>query len=143
MTMTENVKSNLNCQKEKTISFPRFSRYDDKNHLYDYVGYFDINGFAIVRKKKANGERFGVINLKGEEVVPPDKYTYVSAFSSIDLAKVQNELGYYGFIDRSGKEVVPAIYKDANFTSKKNMVRVLINGRFEILNLDEKEKSIE
>lgn len=143
MSMTENMKSNLNCQEEKTISFPRFSRYDDKNHLYDYVGYFDINGFAIVRKKKADGEKFGVINLKGEEVVPPEKYTYVSAFSSIGLAKVKNELGYYGFIDRDGKEVVPAIYKDSNFTSKKNMVRVLVDGKFEILNLSEKENSIE
>ena len=143
MSMTENMKSNLNCQEEKTISFPRFSRYDDKNHLYDYVGYFDINGFAIVRKKKADGEKFGVINLKGEEVVPPEKYTYVSAFSSIGLAKVKNELGYYGLIDRNGKEVVPAIYKDANFTSKKNMVRVLVDGKFEILNLSEKENSIE
>lgn len=135
MSMTEEKKISLHCQKEEAIPFPRFSRYNDVDHRYDYVGYFDPMGMAIVRKNTNSGERFGVINLKGEEVVSPDKYTYVSAFSSIGLAKVQNELGFYGFINRSGKEVVPTIYKDVNFTSKKNMVRVLINGKFEILNL--------
>lgn len=140
MSMTEEKKISLQCQREEAIPFPRFSRYNDIEHRYDYVGYFDTMGFAIVRKKTDSSERFGVINRKGEEIVSPDKYIYVSAFSSTGLAKVQNELGYYGFINHSGKEVVPAIYKDANFTSKNNLVRVMINDKFELLDLTKIKK---
>ena len=138
MNMTEKKKTRLQSQREQEIPFPRFSRYNDVEKKYDYVGYFDANGFAIVRKVENNRERFGVINFHGDEIVPPNKYTYVSAFSSIGLAKVQNELGFYGFINRRGEEVVPAIYNDANFTSKENLVRVLVNGKFEFFNVAKK-----
>ena len=58
-------------------------------------------------------EGYGYINKYGEVVVEP-KYEYVSGFTESGLARVQNTGYKYGYIDSTGREVIPCQYNAAS-----------------------------
>lgn len=70
---------------------------------YDYVSDFE-NGVAQVMQ----GERTFYIDVNGTETVAPAKKT-----KTYPYPHVYCKMGYAGYIDPSGKMVIPAIYEDA------------------------------
>jgi hypothetical protein len=71
-------------------------------------------------------DKFGVINLKNQVVIPFE-YAMIESYSdNLGIAAAQkDESGKYGFIDRTGKTVIPFEYdygwpSDANIIVKKN-----------------------
>lgn len=70
---------------------------------YDYVSDFE-NGVAQVMQ----GERTFYIDVNGKETVAPAKKT-----KTFPYPHVYCKMGYAGYIDPSGKMVIPAIYEDA------------------------------
>ena len=93
-------------------------------NILNGVGLIDLNGNEIVPlgtydriSKFSDGlsqivekDRFGYINNKGEIVIPP-KYKRASFFSE-GLAVVGKNYNSIGFIDTTGKEVIPFNYDD-------------------------------
>ena len=64
---------------------------------------------------KEMGEKYGVINRKGETVLPPQPYIRVEPFSN-GMAVVAKEVGGFGlsgYIDAMGKEIIAPQYLDA------------------------------
>jgi hypothetical protein len=70
---------------------------------YDYVSDFD-NGVAQVMQ----GERTFYIDVNGKETVAPARKT-----KTFPYPHVYCKMGYAGYIDPSGKMLIPAIYEDA------------------------------
>lgn len=65
------------------------------------------NGLMIAR---GFNELYGLVNEKGEEIVPP-KYGYIKDFQSNRLARVKDrDSSLYGLIDKKGVEVIPPNY---------------------------------
>ncbi|WP_326992686.1 WG repeat-containing protein [Chitinophaga sp. 212800010-3] len=76
--------------------------------LFVYGGY--NNGLLLVKDKAQN---FSFIDNKGRKVINLPGYDKVEPFAD-GLASVRNKNGDYGFVDVTGKLVIPCIYKQAN-----------------------------
>lgn len=96
---------------------------DTLNHIIIPIKYDNIlfsgGGFVIVLLDK----KYGYVDIKtGAEVIPP-KYDWVYDFYDEPIAcvKLANK---YGFIDKTGKEVIPLQYDDATtFSNGKAWVK--------------------
>ena len=96
---------------------------DTLNHINVPIKYDNIlfsgGGFVIVLL----GKKYGYADIKtGAEVIPP-KYDWVYDFydEPITCVKLANK---YGFIDKTGKEVIPLQYDDATtFSNGKAWVK--------------------
>ncbi|MEP0263949.1 WG repeat-containing protein [Dokdonia sp.] len=91
---------------------------------YEKVRRFS-NGLAPV----FNGDRWGYINTKGEEVVAFN-FRDAETFSEDGLAPVK-EKKFWGFIDKSGKIIIPAEYQITSASLslfKKNPLKGFRNG---------------
>ena len=94
-------------------------------HRYEYVSNFS-EGFARVN----NGNKYGFINSKGDEVIPC-KYDYACDFSE-GLALVSMN-GKYGFVNRNGELVTPCKYDGAEDFSE-GLALVRMNGKYGFVN---------
>ena len=104
-----------------------------KNWRDKYVIVLDdfYKGFALVM---LNG-KFGLVNTKGEEVVPP-KYDDVNDFYH-GFARVQLN-GKYGFVNTEGVEIVPPMYDDVwNFND--GFAPVELNRKYGFINTQGEE----
>jgi hypothetical protein len=98
-------------------------KYDNRSEF--------INGFATVN---LNG-KYGVINDKGQEIVPC-KYEFVSNYvDGLAKVKMNNKVG---LIDTQGKEVVSPKYDKISLFNK-GMAKVELNKKFGYLGKDGKE----
>lgn len=69
---------------------------------YDSIWSFGDNGLCIVRIDKPEGDRYGMINLKGEEQIPVE-YDHIYGFENgVTIAKKD---GRYGIIDENNNIV--------------------------------------
>lgn len=86
------------------------------------------NGKVIAGRENEQGERFyGILNLKNEWLVQPQRFDYMDDFRD-GMARVELNKKY-GFVDENGKMVVPMIYDEVQtFTSGK--VAVKRNGKW-------------
>jgi len=80
-----------------------------KGGFPDYLGYFANHRAMVVKNKK-----FGYVNGKGNYVVQP-KYDYISNFHKgiaavYECVDTAARIYRYGYIDTTGKEIVPVIY---------------------------------
>ena len=91
--------------KDGRIIEPKYD-YISGNHLSSYV--FQ-EGRAIIENE--NQKRYGVIDMDGNEVVPP-KYMLIKKYSE-GLAVVVNDENRFGYIDKSGKEVIAPQFAEA------------------------------
>ncbi len=92
-----------------------------------YVKIYEFSdGLAKVENNKG---KYGYINEKGEEVIPPiyDAIIY-DWISSDSLLGVMKE-GKYGYINKEGKEVIPCIYDDIGALAE-GLVRIKSNGEW-------------
>jgi hypothetical protein len=96
---------------------------------YDEAADF-VSGLARV---KVNG-KYGFINEKGEEVIPPH-YDYLGSFDTNGLAVVRAN-GKCGFVNKDGEGVVKPNYDDCrHFISfGKRLGRVKANGKYGYIN---------
>lgn len=92
-------------------------------------GYFDLEGNVVLPQTYTNvypffdglaavetfdegiGYMYSYINKNGETVIAPGKYTAINNFYFKGYACVGRE-GYYGYIQKSGEEVIPLEYTD-------------------------------
>lgn len=91
------------------------------NCLFDFE-----NGFASVR----NGEKWGVINTEGKEVVPCI-YDMVNSFHDELAAVCKNDK--WGYVNTKGELVIPCIYEYANDFSE-GLASVSKNGKEGFIN---------
>jgi hypothetical protein len=76
------------------------------------------------RLTKTNSKTYGISDKSGKVIVQP-VYSKINTFGEYaeDLALVKNITGTYGFINRSGAEVIPAYYEleeiKTNFSALK------------------------
>ena len=94
----------INSKGEEVIPC-KFELEDEK---WESVDRFQ-DGLAKIHK----GGKWSLINRQGETVVP-FVYDYIEDYSD-GLAAVRNEQSLYGYIDKSGKEVIPCKYEGAHF----------------------------
>jgi len=105
-------------------------------YKYSTPGVFR-NGFAIVSNANAGfASLSGVINKKGKEVIPV-KYTaladrYDGLFKAA-TGNVTNYNGKYGFLDSTGKAVIPFVYDDAMDFSE-GLAAVKKDGKYGFIN---------
>jgi WG containing repeat/TonB C terminal len=87
---------------------------------YSYIEPFN-EGLAVIRLKDTAQTKLGLINTQGKLVVAPH-YSSISSFSE-GLARVsettfdsagQPLLEQYGYIDKTGKVVIPLLFKSAS-----------------------------
>jgi hypothetical protein len=78
--------------------------------IYATMGYIHDSTIVFVDTSQQNNGRMGIMDITGKEIIPP---IYISATPFYDgLAAVLPYNGKgYGFIDRTGKMVIPAKYK--------------------------------
>ncbi len=70
--------------------------------IYDYVGYYGNSDFMVARI----GEKRGVINLKGEVIVPFE-YLQIEITGDSQEIEVQNDKGEWGVINLKGEMLLP------------------------------------
>lgn len=117
---------------------------DDKYGFFDSTGKMVIpcmyNGPAQfsdgVADVKKDG-KLGFIDKTGKELFPFRKYDYVGGFvnglSSFRIIKGGKEL--YGFVDKSGNEVIPAAYDDLQISWFENGYAIVKkNGKYGTVN---------
>jgi len=75
---------------------------------YEQVWWFS-EGVTIV----STGGRRGVIDTRGNEIVPLGQFDNINSFSEGMTPVRDRQTGLYGFIDTSGQLVIPAIYERA------------------------------
>ena len=115
------------CCIDKTgkVLFQIDSNYDDIDSY--------INGLARVTKLEGEEKKYGVINDKGKEIIPCGKYKFFSILSD-GLILVGNDSGQ-GYLDKSGKEIVPIIYGGlGEFSEGLICARTESNGKWGYIN---------
>ena len=112
----------------------------------DYELFNFEKGFAAVKV----GNKMGVINKQGEMIAPAEYIFHINWNSSMmscyavmsegrmRLAKTVNDKKKFGYIDKSGKEVIPFEYDDADNFSE-GLARVMKNGKCGYIDKDGKE----
>jgi hypothetical protein len=97
---------------------------------YDFAFSFD-NGFAEVCIRENESYRCGMINKKGEEVVPL-KYDDIGGvfFEGLVSVKLNDK---YGFVDTMGVEVIPLKY-DLTVVFNEGLAPVKLNGKSGFIN---------
>ena len=94
--------------------------------------YYKLSNFhenlAIFSNKQEDG-KYGVINRKGEKVVPP-QYNSIQDFSNgfAVVSKLEGDVLELGYIDGTGKEVIPTQYETARDFTKEGYALVGNSG---------------
>lgn len=81
------------------------------------------NGISIVRSITSAGDRIGVVNVRGEEIIPTI-YKNVKLLS--DRTILCREYDCYGLYDTKGKCILPVVFLEINHIAK-NRIRVVWN----------------
>lgn len=102
---------------------------------FDSIGAFS-EGRAVVSDDKGAY----IIDEQGRRVTPPDKvYSYIQPYSegrALFYQTGQGDNAAYGYLDRDGGEVIPAIYMEGNdFANGKALVKVK-NGLYRLIGLN-------
>ena len=80
---------------------------------------------------KQEDGKYGVINRKGETIVPP-QYDGIEPFKNgmAAVSKTVGDVTKWGYIDSTGKEVIPTQYESARDFSPAGFAVVGSNGKF-------------
>lgn len=81
------------------------------------------NGISIVRSITRTGDRIGVVNVRGEEIIPTI-YKNIKLLS--DRTILCREYDCYGLYDTNGKCILPVVFSEINHIAK-NRMRVVWN----------------
>lgn len=91
--------------------------------MYDEVSDYFHEGTCVVR----NGNKYGVIDMKGNEIIPCEHVRLNSCSDGMFLYGAEKEDGWsiaYGFLDKKGNVVIKAEYNDAgNFSDGLALVK--------------------
>jgi hypothetical protein len=118
-------------QQDKVAFLTIFQHIKESWRLrYDWVSEF-FEGRASVELN----EKYGLVDLEGNEVVSP-KYDFVGSYHEGRATVGLN--GKWGVIDLEGKEVVPLKYDYVGGLSQ-GRARVQLNGKYGVIDLDDNE----
>jgi hypothetical protein len=78
-----------------------------------------------------SGEKWGILNSKGEEIVPAEYENIETVFLNGKIWVKQN--GLIGQIDTTGKTQIGFIYQDANYFSHDGLTSVKQNDKYGII----------
>lgn len=78
---------------------------------YDEVDYYDTEDFKYFKFRK--GEKYGIIDESFNKICSA-KYLELDLYHTGIPAAAKNSKGRYGFVDKTGKKVIPFIYDWAN-----------------------------
>jgi len=97
------------------------------NEEYDEINLdYDGKTYTVVQNNK-----YGILDSYGIQIIEC-QYEFAEGFDKNDLARVKINQKY-GFINKSGKIVVPAIYDDISYVLE-GLASVKINGKFKLFN---------
>lgn len=108
---------------------------------YWYVENF-VTGYAIFEKfpkskglinKKYDFKRSGLIDKRGDLIVPPSYHSVSNEFHG-DYLLIISEIGKAGLLDKSGKILIPFEYEELHEISE-DLIRALRNGKSGFINL--------
>jgi hypothetical protein len=136
-----NLALEFQCNGIAVVEKDNFYGVVDKNGNYiAKLKYEFISEFSHKRAIVIDNENFNIINEKGKKLIPKFKhYNYIGNFREeraqygiIDFTK-----GYiYGYLDKDGKEIIPAQYEYVNdFYKEKAVVRIKEN-EYALINID-------
>ena len=140
----ETTAQHLTIFEEMTQNFP-LAESDSKRHIqeienttsipedyYDNIGEF-VEGMAIVCQTRGSEQLYGIINERGEEVVPC-KYNHIEDFrNGLAFAKLGH---FFGAINNAGSEVIQFKYmsiswRDNNFiAARQNMDSIIVFDKY-------------
>lgn len=114
--------------------------FAEKTSKYDSIGSF-VDGEAYVLV----GDKMGIIDSQGNEIIKP-KYHYVSRFENgARLASIMKEervnsyitrtKKYSGFLDEDGDEILPFIFDDAQPFLSTGLAAVSKDGKYGMINI--------
>ena len=111
--------------KDNSISaVPELEKYD-----FAYVLNYEKDLFVVI-----SGENYGIINNKGEYVVNP-QYKKISTLTKCFMVETEKEK--WGTLDKNGKELVPAKYKEL-YTERFDgnyLIASTTGNRFQVLDM--------
>ncbi len=136
----------------KMIKFFGFNHFtavtqNKKDHLLDTKGniifndslIFDIRSHyfesdsSIVYQEKIGGKKLkGLVSLDGRILLKP-KYQEIYFINDEDFYLVEREQKW-GFINKSGEEVIPLIYEEAGFNVRDDLIPVKKSGKWGFIN---------
>ncbi len=94
--------------------------------------YFNSDSILIYMDTINGSTLKGLINIKGIRLTKPK---YMEVYPTDDSYYVVIENGRYGFIDKTGLEVIPSIYRKVGFNIKEELVAVKQEGKWGFINL--------
>jgi hypothetical protein len=102
---------------------------------YENVGWGSLNRFGKVK----SGNNWGLINREGKMIIPAE-YDFIEDNYEIDqnlyrgLILVRKN-GFYGFIDKTNKTIIPCIYSYPLYIHDNGMIVTEKDGMWGIINL--------
>ncbi|MFH0974946.1 MAG: WG repeat-containing protein [Spirochaetota bacterium] len=123
------VKLNWKCglvdKTGKEIVSPK---YDDIRTFRDGLAIVEIKGGSKYHSDPKDKE--GLINIAGEEIVPPEQHT-IRFSEGLAAVRLKGKWGFFkwGFIDRTGKMIIPPEYDEVK-DFEKGMADVKKNGKW-------------
>lgn len=128
---TENKKSHI-LDLNGNIIFNRNLKFDIQSH------YFDKDSIIIFREKKDQKKLNGLVNIDGGIIIQP-KYENIYFINDSEFYIVKNGKKF-GFIDKSGKEVIPLIYDKVVFNINEDLIPALKDGKWGFINRENETK---
>lgn len=109
----------------KIISF-------EENQKYHIIDFFQKDSLLIYEKTIGNKKLLGLVGTDNVIVTEP-KYDYIRSIDDKDFFVVKKDKKY-GFINKSGIEVIPLVYDQVAFNITENLIAVKQNGKSGFIN---------
>lgn len=114
----EYTEANDYCGDRAVVRKGNIARLIDKNgNTLKESKYKDVyvysNGLTFVEIQNGDERRYNYLNENLEEIIP-DKYMYVESWHYSQWPICVGIDGKYGFVDKTGKEVIPLIYDSSS-----------------------------
>ena len=94
--------------------------------LYNGEEFYAAKGFkntyCIVSKMIDGYIKYGVINLKGEKIIPINLDEEILFYDNNSYFQIKDKDNGYGWIDRTGKVIVAPIYKEARKINEQQLI---------------------
>jgi len=94
--------------------------------------YFNSDSILIYKDTINRSRLKGLINIKGIKLTEL-KYMEIYPIDDSYYGVIEN--GRYGFIDKTGHEVIPSVYRKVGFNIKEELVAVKQEGKWGFINL--------
>lgn len=105
----------------------------NKNLEFDIQSYYFDKDSIFINQKIINRKKLKGLVTINEEVIIKPKYQEIYFINDNEFYVVKND-NKYGFINKLGNEVIPAIYDKVGFNIKENLIPVQKDGKWGFIN---------